>query len=459
MLLRVWRISTAASAVPSTNAGITIRCRFAVGLSQNDTKPDAGSQPRRTEKNRISMIPSQKLGTDTPHNDALLASTSQAVLRRTAASTPAGIAIASAMSTARQASSTVIGSFFATVVITGSRVRIERPRSPRAASAAQRRYCTGIGSFSPYLARISSSPAASASVPAITRAGSPGIMRTPVKTTTLITISVTIEIAADGSGIRARASTSGSVPGRPLDADEAIGDGPVPLEALRKRHDVVQVIDVDDVAPRGEHVDGLAVECAPLIEIADLAGPVQERVDLVVAGQRRVEAALARLVLVNVAVGIHPAAPADLKRLQLAVVVVLERGGELLGPQRDGESRLTGHLLDDLADPTLARIVDDRHLEGVATRQTGLREQLLRLRHVAPGALARLVREGADGRDRGAAGRVEAVPHHLVERLTVDGELEGLAHARIVGQGRAEIARRALLARLVAQVDVDALVA
>ncbi len=99
------------------------------------------------------------------------------------------------MSTARQASSTVMGSFLATVVITGSRVRIERPRSPRAASAAQRRYCTGIGSFSPYLARISSSPAASASVPAITRAGSPGIMRTPVKTTTLITISVTIEIA------------------------------------------------------------------------------------------------------------------------------------------------------------------------------------------------------------------------------------------------------------------------
>ena len=141
------------------------------------------------------MIPSQKFGTETPHSDAPLASTSHAVLRRTAARTPAGMAMASAMRTARQASSTVIGSFFATVAVTGSRVRIDRPRSPCSASAAQRAYCTGIGSLSPYFARISSSPAASASVPAITRAGSPGIMRTPVKTTMLITISVTIEIA------------------------------------------------------------------------------------------------------------------------------------------------------------------------------------------------------------------------------------------------------------------------
>src|SRR5207244_12277836 len=88
MLLRVWRISTAASAVPSTNAGMIMRRRLPDGLSQNDTKPEAGSQPSRTEKNRISMIPSQKLGTETPQSDAPLASRSQAVLRRTAASTP-----------------------------------------------------------------------------------------------------------------------------------------------------------------------------------------------------------------------------------------------------------------------------------------------------------------------------------------------------------------------------------
>src|SRR2546426_10960973 len=125
MLLGVGPISAAASAVPSTNAGMIMRRRLPDGLSQNDTKREGGSQPSRTEKNRISMIPSQKLGTETPQSDAPLASRSQAVLRRTAASTPAGIARASAMSTERQASSTVIGSFPATVVITGSRVPLE----------------------------------------------------------------------------------------------------------------------------------------------------------------------------------------------------------------------------------------------------------------------------------------------------------------------------------------------
>src|SRR5262249_1707600 len=151
MLLRVWRMSTAASAVPSTNAGITMRCTLASGLSQSGTKPEAGSQPRRTEKNRISMIPSQKLGTDTPQSDAPLASTSHAVLRRTAARTPAGIAIASAMTTDRHASSTVIGSLRATVTITGSRVRIERPRSPCRARPAQRGVGRGAGVVRPLL--------------------------------------------------------------------------------------------------------------------------------------------------------------------------------------------------------------------------------------------------------------------------------------------------------------------
>src|SRR5262245_6055758 len=323
-------MSTAASAVPSTNAGITMRCTLASGLSQNGTKPEAGSHPRRTEKNRISIIPSQKLGTDTPQSDAPLASTSHAVLRRTAARTPAGMAMASAMRTARHASSMVIGSFFATVVTTGSRVRIERPRSPCSASAAHRTYCTGIGSLSPYFARISSRPAASASVPAMTRAGSPGIIRTPMKTMMLITISVTIEIATR----RIRNSTtvagaSRSVPRCALHPDEAVGHGLVTLEVLGERHDVAAVIQIDDIAARGEHVDGLAIQGSALVHVTDLPRPVQQRVDLLVAGQGGVEAPLARLAHVNVAVGIHAPAPADLKRLQLAIVVVLQRGGEI----------------------------------------------------------------------------------------------------------------------------------
>src|SRR5881296_2862509 len=56
MLLRIWRMRTAASAVPRTKAGMSMRCRLASGLSQRGTNPEAGSQPSRTEKNRISMI-------------------------------------------------------------------------------------------------------------------------------------------------------------------------------------------------------------------------------------------------------------------------------------------------------------------------------------------------------------------------------------------------------------------
>ena len=64
------------------------------------------------------MIPSQKLGTETPQSDTPLASTSHGVLRRTAAITPAGMAMATATSSDRQASSSVIGSLMATVPAT-----------------------------------------------------------------------------------------------------------------------------------------------------------------------------------------------------------------------------------------------------------------------------------------------------------------------------------------------------
>lgn len=155
MLLRVWRISTAASAPPSTNAGMSMRWRLPSGSWKNGTKPEAGSRCRRTEKNRISMIPSQNVGIETPHSDTALARRSQTVLRRTAEKTPAGMAIPMATIRAKHASSIVIGSFTATVLTTGSRVRIDSPKSPRRASLIQRKYWTGMGSFRPYFARIS----------------------------------------------------------------------------------------------------------------------------------------------------------------------------------------------------------------------------------------------------------------------------------------------------------------
>jgi hypothetical protein len=105
------------------------------------------------------------------------------------------MAMARATRMERHASSRVMGSFLATVVTTDSRVRMDSPRSPRRARPTQRKYCTGKGSLRPYLVRISARPASSASVPPMTRAGSPGIMRTPVKTMMLITTRVTAEMA------------------------------------------------------------------------------------------------------------------------------------------------------------------------------------------------------------------------------------------------------------------------
>ena len=91
------------------------------------------------------MIPSQKFGTDTPPSERPLISTSQAVLRRTAASTPAGIAMASAMRIDSTVSSMVIGSFCA------DRGGDGLPRADRDAEiapqrvATQRKYCTASG--------------------------------------------------------------------------------------------------------------------------------------------------------------------------------------------------------------------------------------------------------------------------------------------------------------------------
>src|SRR5882724_2046211 len=201
------------------------------------------------------------------------------------------MAMARATRLDRQASSMVMGNFRDTVLITVSRVRMDSPRSPRRARPTQRRYWAAIGSLSPYFWRISSRPAASASVPAITRAGSPGMRRTPVKTIMLITARVIAEMArrwirysstvchAAGAA-RCRDATPTApvqlLPGDALDADEAVGHGLVALEALWVREDVVGVIEVQDITTaEGKLVDGLPVQGHALREVADLARPIQ----------------------------------------------------------------------------------------------------------------------------------------------------------------------------------------
>src|SRR5436190_8629210 len=278
-------MSTAASAVPRTSAGMSMRLTLATGSSKRGTKPDAGSQPSRTETRPI-----------------------------------------------------------------------------------HRTYWTGIGSCRPYFSRTSSSPAASASVPAMTRAGSPGIIRTPVKTMRLMRTSVTAEMKAR----RTRNSVTRLLPARPLDADQTVRDGLVALQVLRERGDVILEVEVDDVAAGEDVIHRLAVEGRALGDIAHLARLVQESIHLLVAGEGLVEASATGVELVDVVVGVDAPAPADEERLVLAVLVVLQRGGELLGRQRDVEPGFACHALDDLADAPLLGVVDDHHLAGVTSRKPGL---------------------------------------------------------------------------------------
>src|SRR3989454_2567114 len=246
----------------------------------------------------------------------------------------------------------------------------------------------------------------------MTRAGSPGIMRTPVNTMTVISASVTAEMNAR----RTRNSITALLPARSLDADQSVRDGRVAFEVLRERDDVVLEVEVDDVPARQEQVVGLTVERRPLANVAHLAGLAEERVDLLVARERLVEAAAARMELVDVVIGVHAAAPADEEGLVLAVLVVLERGGELLGSQRDVEPGLARHALNDLADAPLLRVVDDHHLEAVAAGGAGLGEELLWSGPSPAVGLSGPVLESAFRGEWGVARWVQALPARPVWR-------------------------------------------
>ena len=114
-----------------------------------------------------------------------------------------------------------------------------------------------------------------------------------------------------------------------------------------------------------------------------------------------------------------------------------------------------------ITSPTPARpdgSADDMLLEAVAARVARRGEgRLLRLGHIAPpDTCGPCRREGAHRGDGRAARRVLAVPRDLVRASRSMLEVEGLAHPRVVGERRAQIAGGLGLARLAALVDGDA---
>ena len=102
----------------------------------------------------MSSRPSQKLGIDTPSNAVPIEATSSQEFRDSAASRPSGTPTATATSMAATASCAVLATFSAISVVTGRRLRIDVPRSPRAALVTKRPYCLRMGSSRWSCARI-----------------------------------------------------------------------------------------------------------------------------------------------------------------------------------------------------------------------------------------------------------------------------------------------------------------
>ena len=123
------------------------------------------------------MMPSQKLGNDTPKSATAEPSVSQIVPRRTAASTPSGTATTSARASAPNVSWTVGPRRSRISAATGSPVLNERPRSPRRAAPAQPRYWSASGRSRPSRWRTCAAASWENSPPINTASGPPGANR------------------------------------------------------------------------------------------------------------------------------------------------------------------------------------------------------------------------------------------------------------------------------------------
>jgi len=103
-------------------------------------------------------------------------------LRRTAETMPTGKAMASEIVMARAASCRLGRMRRPTFSITGSPLRMERPRSPRSTRPIHAAYCTGIGRSSPSSLRRFSLTEASTDSAIMASIGSPGVRWSSVNT-------------------------------------------------------------------------------------------------------------------------------------------------------------------------------------------------------------------------------------------------------------------------------------
>jgi len=141
MLERRVRVMTAASASPRVIAGSARERTPSQGSSQGSTYPEIGSQRRVTPNTKISRRAMRKFGMQMPKRANEVPRRSTAELRRAAERIPMGVATRSEIAIARPASCRLGLMRRATFSITGSWLRIERPRSPCSRRPIQDAYC------------------------------------------------------------------------------------------------------------------------------------------------------------------------------------------------------------------------------------------------------------------------------------------------------------------------------
>src|SRR6267142_6845993 len=265
MLERVRRAMIAAAIVPRVTLGST-RLR-------RSPPPVAGNHPRWRENVKISRSPSQKLGIATPSSATAIEATPSHELRPSADRRPSGMPSAIATAMLESASCAVLPTFSAISVATGRRLRIEVPRSPRAALPTKRPYCWRIGSSRWSCARMraiwSGLVTNSAS---IIFTGSPGTRNSMLKT-------ASVTPKRTGTTARTRRATKISTPetnSPGLAADRGVAQDRIGVEV------VLDALHPGAERPHRELVDQRHGECLLQGELLDreVEGPPLRRIRL-----------------------------------------------------------------------------------------------------------------------------------------------------------------------------------
>src|SRR5437899_8327801 len=250
---------------------------------------------------------------------------STVVLRRYADTIPTGTAISSESAMAMAASCRLGRMRRLTFSTTGSPLRIERPRSPRNNLPIQAAYCTAMGRSRPRSRRSVSFAVASTDSAIIASIGSPGVRWRSAKTP-----AVTSRRTGTVAPSRRRSRVSAALP-QPdvLEAHHPVGDRLVALHPEAEGLGLDRIDDVEHGQLLLEELRQLGVELLALNLIGDLAGLVEDRVDRRIGDAGPVERGARRGLeeLVDVAVGVGPAAPLVADHLEVLGVAVREQRG------------------------------------------------------------------------------------------------------------------------------------